>query len=80
LAATLDNTVRLWSYQAGRCLKTYRGHVNKRFCCFADFLSPGSDKFVISGSEDSKLYIWDLQSKACVATIDAHSGKKKRLI
>ena len=36
-AGLLDGTLRLWNYHKGKCLRSYSGHKNQKFCCFADF-------------------------------------------
>lgn len=67
----MDSKIRLWNYHTSRCLKTYTGHVNDTFCCFAAF-STGA-KWIVSGSEDGKVYLWDLQTREIVQTLAGHS-------
>jgi COMPASS component SWD3 len=73
LAATLDDTIRLWSLQTGKCVKSYSGHVNRKYCIAPNFVSirtdderSGGDMHVISGSEDGRVLIWNLNSRTIV--------------
>jgi COMPASS component SWD3 len=79
LAWTLDSAVRLWNYVDGRCVKTYQGHTNAKFSIAGGFGIYGSPEypsaFVVSGSEDGAIWIWDVGRKSVLQTIqDAHDG------
>ena len=75
LAWTLDGCIRLWDYVEGLCKKTYQGHVNSKYSIGGAFGVYGRDAFVVSGSEDGSLIIWDVKSKHILQKIDdAHDG------
>lgn len=65
--------VRLWNTQTSRCVKTYKGHVNRTYSLFVDFLHGG--KHVMCGSEDCRIYLWDLQTRQIAQVLEGHRGK-----
>lgn len=80
LAWTLDNSIRLWNYVEGRCMKTYQGHKNEKYSLtgavgvYANAGESEKRAFVASGSEDGKIFTWDVQSKEVLQTIQGHEG------
>ena len=76
LANTLDSCIRLWDYLSGNCKKTYMGHTNVKYPLGSTFGSgpPGSEGFVVSGSEDGELVFWDTSTKEVVQRAKAHDG------
>ncbi|KAL7535355.1 hypothetical protein ACHAWF_005141 [Thalassiosira exigua] len=59
--------------RGGRCAKTYAGHVNSRYCAFASFLAANPKRrCVVSGSEDGKVYLYDLQTRLVRQALGGH--------
>lgn len=75
LSSSLDSNVKLWSYSSGKCLRVYNGHLNQKYSITSGFVVAGSERYVISGSEDGYIYLWDLQTSEVVQKIKAHDGK-----
>ncbi|XP_068673004.1 WD repeat-containing protein 5-like isoform X1 [Montipora foliosa] len=75
LVSTHDSVMKLWDYKMGqgRVLKTYQGHINKDYCVMGCF-STVNRKWVISGSEDGHIFIWDLNTGEVVEKLVGHTG------
>ncbi|KRY16595.1 WD repeat domain-containing protein 83 [Trichinella patagoniensis] len=58
LISSLDSTVRLLEKDSGQLLAQFTGHKNNEYKMDSCFLS--SDRQIISGSEDGKVFCWDL--------------------
>jgi COMPASS component SWD3 len=74
LVSSLDSTMRLWDWKTQQCVKTYRGHTNAKYCLSSAFSTVGAEKLVVGASEDGRVYVWGLQKKDIVQTLDGHQG------
>lgn len=57
----------------GRLLQSFKGHINKDYRIRSTLAL--ADSTVISGSEDGRVYAWDLLSGDVLEKLDAHEGK-----
>ncbi len=78
LVSTLDSTIRLMDKGNGNLLQSYKGHTNKDYR-IRSCLGMG-DAYVISGSEDGQIYVWDLLSGRVVKKLQAHEGKVASMV
>uniref|UniRef100_A0A7S1TFP0 Anaphase-promoting complex subunit 4 WD40 domain-containing protein n=1 Tax=Compsopogon caeruleus TaxID=31354 RepID=A0A7S1TFP0_9RHOD len=60
LTTCLDSQMRMVERSSGDILSTYSGHVNESFLVRCAFTF--DDAFVVCGSEDGKVYCWDLEN------------------
>ena len=62
LTSSLDNTIKLWDVNSGKCIRTQFGHIEGVW-------SISSDNFrIISGAHDRLVKVWDLQDGKCLHT------------
>jgi COMPASS component SWD3 len=70
---------------AGSVKRTYQGHRNQKFAlggCFgalgggdaSNGARNGPAAFIVSGSEDGSVVLWDVKSKAVVQRLSGHEG------
>ncbi|EOR02819.1 Protein will die slowly [Wallemia ichthyophaga EXF-994] len=73
LSASLDHMVKLWAYASKeRPIRTYTGHDNSIYAQSIDFGYFKEKRCVIAGSEDGKVFVWDLQTKEVLHSFTAH--------
>jgi len=73
LVSVACDEVHLWDVQAMQIAHRYRGHRHGRYVIRSAF--GGSDEsFVISGSEDTQVYIWHRYSAELLQVLSGHSG------
>lgn len=79
LAATLDGIIRLWSIVAtgakASVVKTYAGHHSAKYCTPARLhVTGGEQVFIVSGSEDGALFVWNSNTRQVAAQTDCWAG------
>lgn len=80
LATSLDSAVRLWDLPNARVLKTYVGHAAQKYALVAAFAgsprtraAPDAHVRILCGSEDRRVYVWDLQTKQVLHAVEGHT-------
>jgi len=72
LVQTLDNTVRLLDRKSGALLNEFTAHKNAQYkvgACLSH-----RDRWLVSGSEDAGVYVYDVLNGAVVAHLTGHRG------
>lgn len=72
LASTAASTVKLIDGPSGKTLNTFTGHNQEKYRLESTFTADEST--VISGSEDSSIFLWDTLSGQIVNKLTGHSG------
>ena len=68
----VKTTQKLSNYATGKFIKVYTGHTNKVFCITSAF-SVTNGKYIVRGSEDNCVYLWDLQHKTILQRLQGHT-------
>jgi COMPASS component SWD3 len=72
LTASKDNSNRLWDVRQSRPIQKYRGHQNtSKNLVRARIVS---DDYIVSGSEDGKVYWWDMTSAKILRVLGKMDG------
>jgi len=65
--------IHLWDLQQQKLIQKFKGHTQGRYVirsCFGGI----SQAFVASGSEDSQIYLWHIETGALLQVLSGHSG------
>lgn len=72
LASCLDSKLRLVDRSTGELLQEYKGHVCKSYKM--DSCLTNTDAHVVGGSEDGRIFFWDLVEGSVVSSFRAHAS------
>lgn len=80
LSSSLDGRIRLWDYMNGKVVKTYLGPKNgeipicEKYCCDSIFVTKTVSPLMLSGSDNSGVFAWDVQTKSIVYQYEMSSS------
>ncbi|CAO3632891.1 unnamed protein product [Cunninghamella echinulata] len=72
LISTMDSTIRLMDKSNGKLLNQFKNHQQEKYKI--DSVLSYNDAYVISGSEDGLIYIWDVLEGKIIKKVKSHSG------
>lgn len=68
-----DQEVQLWAIEPQfRFIRKFTGHVQNHFLVRSCFGAP-KDKFILSGSEDGSVYVWQGESSEPIEVLAGHN-------
>lgn len=82
LVSFLNSVIRLYDSKTGQNLQNYSGgHKCKQAISKirAVFCSTGKKRLIVTGSEDSCVYLYDMETAELVQKLEGHTGKSGRL-
>ncbi|KAG5652948.1 hypothetical protein H0H81_002956 [Sphagnurus paluster] len=68
ISGSLDNTIRLWDVETGKCIRTFFGHIEGVWAVASDKLR------LVSGSHDRTIKVWSRDEGKCTATLVGHQA------
>ncbi|CRG96603.1 beta subunit of coatomer complex, putative [Plasmodium gallinaceum] len=82
-SASLDKTIKIWGVQNNTHIVTkphftLTGHTKGVNCI--DYSSSGETSYIISGSDDKTIRIWDYHTKQCIQVLSGHTQNISCLI
>eukprot|EP00347_Sterkiella_histriomuscorum_P009360 403341515 len=70
-AGTFGGTIHVWDLASKREIAKLQGHMTKTTCLNSDQMG---GTVLVSGSEDTKVKVWDLRTNKCIQTYREHTG------
>ena len=74
-ASTLDDQILIWDFASGTLVRALTGHKNTLYCLSTEFWAACGGQWVVSGSEDCNVYVWNIQNSAMALALN-HSPSK----
>ena len=62
----------MWDLDSKKEVVKLLGHQTKCTCLISD---PNGQNILVTGSEDTKIKVWDTRSAKCVMTFREHTGR-----
>jgi len=78
-SASLDRSIKVWGISGGTNAHfTLTGHARGVNCI--DYAQSGEKPYLVSGSDDKTVRVWDYQTKQCVHVLEGHTGNVSSVV
>jgi coatomer subunit beta' len=78
-SASLDRSIKIWGISGGTNAHfTLNGHQRGVNCL--DYAQSGEKPYLVSGSDDKTVRVWDYQTKQCVHVLEGHSANVSSVV
>ena len=74
-----DSCNRLFDIRKGDVIQRYKGHQNSKLNFVRASFGPG-DALICGGSEDGRVFVWDVENGSVLTKLSGHSGPVFRAI
>ena len=71
-SGTMGGTVHVWDLSTRKEVGKLQGHSTRVTCLSSDVMGQG---MLVTGSEDTRVKVWDIRSQKCIFTFKEHTGK-----
>eukprot|EP01132_Coremiostelium_polycephalum_P008577 gene8577-10555_t len=69
---SLDSTIAIWDINNSSPIQTFKDDINQKSLNTVSFLNRNDNLYLITGSDDKNLKIWDLKSQSVINEIVGH--------
>eukprot|EP00971_Amphidinium_carterae_P266164 5279779-Amphidinium_carterae.1 len=73
-SCSLDRSIKVWGIGGGNNTAHFTLNGHQRGVNCVDYMPTGEKPYLISGSDDKTVRIWDYQTKQCVQTLSGHTN------
>ena len=73
-SASLDRSIKVWGVSGGGSAAHFTLSGHQRGVNSVDYAASGEKPYLVSGSDDKTVRVWDYQTKQCVHVLEGHSG------
>mmetsp|Transcript_66992 Transcript_66992/g.160514 ORF Transcript_66992/g.160514 Transcript_66992/m.160514 type:complete len:983 (-) Transcript_66992:192-3140(-) len=73
-SCSLDRSIKVWGIVGGNNTAHFTLNGHQRGVNCVDYMPTGEKPYLISGSDDRTVRIWDYQTKQCVQTLSGHTN------